>query len=404
MTRRDIARGARRRSRRSPSAPRCCSSRTFSERAGGTVAAEGREPAAHRLVQGARRGRQARRARRRRASAASCARRRATTARASPRRPRRSACRARSTCPTTRRSRRSRRCAGQGADVRIGGGSPSTTASSPARARAGEDGLAFVHPFDDPDVIAGQGSLGLELLEDVPDLARVIVPVGGGGLASGDRDRGQVGASRGARDRRPGGGVRAVQGVAGGGEPIAVESSLTIADGIAVKRPGELTLPLLAQWLDELVDGGGGRDRRGDDPLPRAREARGRGRRRGRASPRCSAARSGRPPEHGTTVAVLSGGNVDAGAARDDRAPPRDAGRAPPGRSSPASPTGRARSRDCCSTSRRRARTSSTSRTCARASTCTCARRRSSSCSRRAGATTPNACSRSWPRRATRPA
>ena len=45
--------------------------------------------------------------------------------------------------------------------------------------------MAFVHPFDDPDVVAGQGTLGLELLEDVPDLARVIVPVGGGGLASG---------------------------------------------------------------------------------------------------------------------------------------------------------------------------------------------------------------------------
>ena len=55
-----------------------------------------------------------------------------------------------------------------------------------ARASARESGgLAFVHPFDDPDVVAGQGSLGLELLEDVPDLAQVVVPVGGGGLAAG---------------------------------------------------------------------------------------------------------------------------------------------------------------------------------------------------------------------------
>ena len=45
--------------------------------------------------------------------------------------------------------------------------------------------MAFVHPFDDPDVVAGQGTLGLELLDDVPDLAKVVVPVGGGGLASG---------------------------------------------------------------------------------------------------------------------------------------------------------------------------------------------------------------------------
>ncbi len=54
-----------------------------------------------------------------------------------------------------------------------------------ARSRAREGGLAFVHPFDDPDVIAGQGSIGLELLEQVPDIARVVVPVGGGGLISG---------------------------------------------------------------------------------------------------------------------------------------------------------------------------------------------------------------------------
>ncbi|HZC29433.1 MAG TPA: SDR family oxidoreductase, partial [Gaiellaceae bacterium] len=52
-------------------------------------------------------------------------------------------------------------------------------------ARADEAGMAFVHPFDDPDVIAGQGTLGLELLEDVPDLAKVVVPVGGGGLCAG---------------------------------------------------------------------------------------------------------------------------------------------------------------------------------------------------------------------------
>ena len=50
-------------------------------------------------------------------------------------------------------------------------------------------GAAFVHPFDDAEVIAGQGTIGLELLEEVPDLARVIVPVGGGGLASGSASR-----------------------------------------------------------------------------------------------------------------------------------------------------------------------------------------------------------------------
>ena len=54
-----------------------------------------------------------------------------------------------------------------------------------ARERAAETGAGFVHPFDDPDVILGQATLGLELLEDVPDLAPVVVPVGGGGLISG---------------------------------------------------------------------------------------------------------------------------------------------------------------------------------------------------------------------------
>ena len=75
-------------------------------------------------------------------------------------------------------------CRSLGAIVRVGGASVEDCVAL-AQARADEAGMAFVHPFDDPDVVAGQGTLGLELLEDVPDLARVIVPVGGGGLASG---------------------------------------------------------------------------------------------------------------------------------------------------------------------------------------------------------------------------
>ena len=61
--------------------------------------------------------------------------------------------------------------------------------------RAAERGMAFCHPFDDPVVVAGQGTLGLELVEDVPDLACVVIPLGGGGLASGDGDRRQVAAA-----------------------------------------------------------------------------------------------------------------------------------------------------------------------------------------------------------------
>ena len=73
---------------------------------------------------------------------------------------------------------------GQGAIVHVGGASLEECLEA-AQARARDGGLAFVHPFDDPAIVAGQGSLGLELLEDVPDLARIVVPVGGGGLASG---------------------------------------------------------------------------------------------------------------------------------------------------------------------------------------------------------------------------
>jgi threonine dehydratase len=122
-----------------------------------------------------------------------------------------------------------------------------------ARDCARSEGLAFVHPFDDPDVIAGQGTLGLELVAQVPDLARVIVPVGGGGLASG--------VAIAVKSQRPATEVIGVQ-VAScapfpssleAGEPVAVESALTIADGIAVKRPGELTLQLITRWVDELV-------------------------------------------------------------------------------------------------------------------------------------------------------
>src|SRR3954467_10180741 len=71
-----------------------------------------------------------------------------------------------------------------GATVRLAGAAVDDCVSA-ARERAAETGMVFVHPFDDPDAVAGQGPLGLELLEDVPDLAKVIVPIGGGGLASG---------------------------------------------------------------------------------------------------------------------------------------------------------------------------------------------------------------------------
>jgi threonine dehydratase len=143
-------------------------------------------------------------------------------------------------------------CRALGAVVHIGGASVDECVAL-ARARAEEAGMAFVHPFDDADVIAGQGTLGLELLEDVPDLAKIVVPVGGGGLSSG--------VAIAVKSQRPDVEIVGVQveTVAAfpesmrRGEPVGVSSALTIADGIAVKRPGELTLPLVRRWLDDVV-------------------------------------------------------------------------------------------------------------------------------------------------------
>jgi threonine dehydratase len=181
-----------------------------------------------------------------------------------------------------------------------------------ARARAAEDDhLAFVHPFEDPDVIAGQGTLGLELLAQVPDLARVIVPVGGGGLVSG--------VAMAVKSQRPAievFGVQAascspVRGSLAAGKPVAVGSALTIADGIAVKRPGALTLALIGQWIEDVV--AVEEDQVAEAMvflLERAKLVV-----EGAGAVGVAALLSGRlgPAASGTTVAVLSGGNVDAG-------------------------------------------------------------------------------------------
>jgi threonine dehydratase len=178
--------------------------------------------------------------------------------------------------------------------------------------RAAEDErIAFVHPFEDPDVIAGQGSIGLELLEQVPDLARVIVPVGGGGLVSGVAI-----ALKSARETIEVIGVQAascspVLGSLAAGKPVPVRSALTIADGIAVKRPGELTLSLIERWVDEVV--AVEEDEVAEAMvflLERAKLVV-----EGAGAVGVAALLSKRVPSSppGTTVVILSGGNVDAG-------------------------------------------------------------------------------------------
>ncbi len=201
-------------------------------------------------------------------------------------------------------------CRSLGATIVVGGDSVDTCVAQ-ARARAQETGMAFIHPFDDADVIAGQGTLGLELLEQVPRLAKVVVCVGGGGLAAGTAI-----AVKSARPEVEVVGVQAAAVAAfppslARGMPVEVEAATTIADGIALKRPGELTLPLVAQWLDGMVTVGE------DDIaeamvllLERAKLVVEGGGAVGAAALMTGAVT---PATSGTTCVILSGGNVDAG-------------------------------------------------------------------------------------------
>jgi len=141
---------------------------------------------------------------------------------------------------------------GHGARVVLHGASYDE-AYSEARRLEQAEGLTFVHPFDDAAVIAGQGTVGVEILEQVPDVGAVIVPVGGGGLLSG------VGvALKGANPAIRVIGVQAevfpsMLASIEEGRPVTVEAASTIADGIAVKRAGELTFAHAREVADEIV-------------------------------------------------------------------------------------------------------------------------------------------------------
>jgi threonine dehydratase len=110
-----------------------------------------------------------------------------------------------------------------------------------ARAYVAQTGAAFVHPYEDAYVIAGQGTIGLELAEQVPDAGTVVIPIGGGGLSSG--------IALALRAVRPG--LRIVGVQAAGTLPDG--PGFTIADGVAVKKPGDLTSSILDRVLDDIV-------------------------------------------------------------------------------------------------------------------------------------------------------
>jgi len=115
------------------------------------------------------------------------------------------------------------------------------------------DRLTLIHAFDDEAVIAGQGTLGLEILEQQPDIEAIVVPIGGGGLIGG--------IACAAKEMNPAVKVYGVQparipsmkAAIAAGKPVALRSATTIADGIAVRRAGERTFPLVQKYVDEIA-------------------------------------------------------------------------------------------------------------------------------------------------------
>lgn len=138
-----------------------------------------------------------------------------------------------------------------GADVEFAG-SGVTEALVAAREFADRTGAVLIHPFDHEDIMAGQGTVGLEILEQVPDVKTILVPVGGGGLAAGIAL---------IRSRRPDIHIIGVQAESASsyapslkqGRPVQVEMDLTMADGIAVSKPGEIPFAVIAELLDDVI-------------------------------------------------------------------------------------------------------------------------------------------------------
>ncbi len=173
-----------------------------------------------------------------------------------------------------------------------------------------DEGMTMVHAFDQPAVVAGQGTAGLEIARDAPEVSLIVVPLGGGGLAAG------IGLA--AAHRLPGARVVGVQAEAcapyidslAARRPVGARSANTICDGIAVKRPGDFTLPLVERYVDEVVTVS-------DDQVAEAMVLlleRSKLVAEGAGAVAVAALMHGavKAPPSGDVCAVLSGGNVDA--------------------------------------------------------------------------------------------
>lgn len=140
-----------------------------------------------------------------------------------------------------------------GADVILHGGILDESIAY-SRELQEKEGYTYVHAFDDEQIIAGQGTIGLEIIDDLPDVTTIVVPIGGGGLMSG--------IATAAKAIRPDirlVGVQAensswVRPSFTAGHAVHAQMAPTIADGIAVKKPGEVTLPILKELVDDIVE------------------------------------------------------------------------------------------------------------------------------------------------------
>lgn len=193
-----------------------------------------------------------------------------------------------------------------GADVRLGGANLAE-ATDLGLAFSERTGATMIHPYDDPDIIAGQGTLGLELLRQVPDVDTVVIPLGGGGLLSG--------AALAIKSLRPQTTIVGVHAEAvptyitarRTGVATQIEQKATVADGIAVSRPAQVCFEMIEQYVDELVTVS---DAQITESVALLLE-----RAKYLVEPSGAAAvaaiLNGVAPCRGRTVAVLSGGNVD---------------------------------------------------------------------------------------------
>jgi threonine dehydratase len=141
---------------------------------------------------------------------------------------------------------------GFGAEVLLHGANYDEACEEATRLAA-EQNLTFIHPFDDPAVMAGQGTIGLELLEQIPELEAVVVPIGGGGLIGGiacaiKQSKPSVRIIGVQTARLPSMQIAIEQ-----GQPVTIDPSTTIADGIAVRRAGDVNFPVVQQYVDEIV-------------------------------------------------------------------------------------------------------------------------------------------------------